>query len=175
MGPSTVTCWVLTVSLSVVTDKPRRNPVVAAAYSMRGPTTSELGGGAGGGASSSNNNHNHHEDEAAASASVSKTEREEPDSSSDSTVPIPLLPPPSDGNGSSNIPRIQLGESISFEELGPVIINSDGTTRRIDNWDEMSPHEREVAWRRISKRNEERRQKLMLVQQQQEQSDLETE
>lgn len=76
---------------------------------------------------------------------------------------IPLLPPP---DPDSNLPSIKLGETISFEEMGPVIINSDGTTRRIDNWETLSEKEREVAWRRISKRNEERR-KLLLEQQQQ--------
>ena len=76
---------------------------------------------------------------------------------------IPLLPPP---DPDSNLPSIKLGETKSFEEMGPVIINSDGTTRRIDNWDTLTEKEREVAWRRISKRNEERR-KLLLEQQQQ--------
>ena len=58
-------------------------------------------------------------------------------------------------------------DSISFEEMGPVIINADGSTRRIDNWDTMTKKEQEVAWRRISKRNEERR-KALLEQQQKE-------
>jgi predicted Fe-S protein YdhL (DUF1289 family) len=80
---------------------------------------------------------------------------------------VPLLPPPDPSSErDASIPRIRLGESISFEEMGPVIINADGTTRRIDNWDEMTDEERRVAWRRISKRNEERRQKLLLQQQQ---------
>jgi hypothetical protein len=52
-------------------------------------------------------------------------------------------------------------ESIRFEEMGPVIINADGTTRRIDNWDQMTKGEQEVAWRRIAKRNEERRMALL--------------
>ena len=56
---------------------------------------------------------------------------------------------------------IFLTESIRFEEMGPVIINADGTTRRIDNWDQMTKSEQEVAWRRIAKRNEERRRALL--------------
>jgi len=51
--------------------------------------------------------------------------------------------------------------------MGPIIINADGTTRSIDNWDQMTKNEQEVAWRRISKRNEQRR-KALLKQQQQE-------
>ena len=78
----------------------------------------------------------------------------------------PLLLPESN-NDDPSIPKIQLGDTISFEEMGPVIINADGTTRRIDNWDKMSKHEQEVAWRRISKRNAERRAALLEQQQQQ--------
>jgi predicted Fe-S protein YdhL (DUF1289 family) len=51
--------------------------------------------------------------------------------------------------------------------MGPVIINTDGTTRRISNWNELSEQEREVSWRRIAKRNEERREKLLEAQIQQ--------
>jgi len=83
---------------------------------------------------------------------------------------IPLLPP-SDPN--SDLPSLKLGESMSLEEMGPIIINVDGSTRRIDNWDEMTEQEREVAWRRISKRNAERRKKL-LEQQQQSQDEQKT-
>ncbi len=61
-----------------------------------------------------------------------------------------------------------ISESIRFEEMGPIIINADGTTRRIDNWDQMTKKEQEVAWRRISKRNEERRSVLLGKQHQQE-------
>ena len=67
-----------------------------------------------------------------------------------------------------SIPSIKLGESIKFEDMGPVIINADGSTRQIANWDKMTEAEQKVAWRRISKRNEERR-KVLLEQQQQEQ------
>ena len=84
-----------------------------------------------------------------------------------------------------SIPSIQLGETITFQvgasvdfklpsnsltfekEMGPVIINVDGTTRRIDNWDQMTKHEQEVAWKRISKRNEQRRKALLAAQEQQ--------
>ncbi|KAL7560740.1 hypothetical protein ACA910_021465 [Epithemia clementina (nom. ined.)] len=78
---------------------------------------------------------------------------------------IPLLPPPSTND--TSIPSIKLGETIRFEEWGPIILNTDGTTRRIENWDELTEQEKKVTWRRISKRNEERR--LVLLQQQQRQ------
>jgi hypothetical protein len=83
---------------------------------------------------------------------------------------VPLLPPPDPSSGDS-VPKIKLGETISFEELGPVIINADGTTRRIDNWDQMTDGERQVAWRRISQRNEERRRKLLLLEQEQQRNE----
>lgn len=78
---------------------------------------------------------------------------------------IPQLPT---ADPDKDIPTIKLGETISFEEMGPVIINLDGTTRRIDNWETMTEQEQKVAWRRISKRNEERR-KILLEQQQKQQ------
>jgi len=76
---------------------------------------------------------------------------------------VPQLPPP---DPDSNLPSIRLGETIRLEEIGPIILNTDGTTRRIDNWDTLTAREKEVTWRRISKRNEERRQ--MLLKQQEE-------
>jgi hypothetical protein len=87
--------------------------------------------------------------------------------SSENNNKIPQLPPP-DPNSSKDIPTIKLGETIRFEEWGPIILNTDGTTRRIDNWDQLTDKEKEVTWRRISKRNEERRQVLLQQQQQQE-------
>lgn len=75
---------------------------------------------------------------------------------------VPKLP---EADPDSNLPRINLGETIRFEEMGPVILNTDGTTRRIANWDQMTEQEQKVTWRRISKRNEERR-KILLEQQQ---------
>ncbi|KAL9191205.1 hypothetical protein ACHAXT_000911 [Thalassiosira profunda] len=82
-------------------------------------------------------------------------------SEKDSGTPLQLPEASSD----PSIPSIKLGETIRFEEYGPVILNADGSMRRIDNWDQMSEHEQEVAWRRISKRNEARR-KALLEQQQ---------
>jgi hypothetical protein len=75
---------------------------------------------------------------------------------------IPRLPV---ADPDSQLPTIQLGETISFQEMGPVIINTDGTTRRISNWDTLSDLEKEVSWRRIAKRNGERRAKWMEMEQ----------
>ena len=71
---------------------------------------------------------------------------------------LPQLPA-GDPNDTS-VPTLRLGESMSFAEMGPIIINADGTTRTIANWEKMTKKEQEVTWRRISKRNQERRAKL---------------
>ena len=83
-------------------------------------------------------------------------------SKTDAESEVPLLPPP-DPNAANKdkIPSIKLGETIRFEEWGPIILNSDGTTRRIANWDQLTEQEKEATWRRISKRNEQRRQALL--------------
>jgi len=85
---------------------------------------------------------------------------------------IPRLPPP---HPDSDLPSIRLGESISFEEWGPIILNSDGTTRRISNWETLTDKEKEVSWRRISKRNEERRSVLLEQQKKEEEKQDEDE
>ena len=48
------------------------------------------------------------------------------------------------------------GESLHLDELGPIILNEDGTMRRIANWHLLTDKEREVTQRKISTRNKER-------------------
>ena len=104
----------------------------------------------------------------------SSSEQAEAFTASSDGSDLPRLPPPKPG---SNLPTIRLGETISFEEMGPIILNTDGTTRRIENWDTLTKNEQEVSWRRISQRNEIRRQALLkqqeelLKQQQQNEED----
>lgn len=64
----------------------------------------------------------------------------------------------------ANVPSLKVGESLKLESVGPVIINSDGTTRTIANWDTLTEREKEVTWRRIKKRNAERREVLLKAQ-----------
>ena len=52
------------------------------------------------------------------------------------------------------------GDALTFERLGPMIINTDGTVRRIANWDILSPQEKESSWRLISARNRKRVEEL---------------
>ena len=44
--------------------------------------------------------------------------------------------------------------------VGPIIVNTDGTTRRIANWDTLSKQEQESSWRLISARNKQRIERL---------------
>lgn len=71
---------------------------------------------------------------------------------------LPLLLPSLSHNANDDNTRTLNvdGDSIGMPELGPIIINSDGTTRRIANWDILSPQERESSWRLISARNKKR-------------------
>jgi hypothetical protein len=52
--------------------------------------------------------------------------------------------------------KIKLGEKISLDDIGPIVVNPDGTLRRITNWLKMTKREQDVALRRIAKRNKKR-------------------
>jgi hypothetical protein len=69
---------------------------------------------------------------------------------------VPLLPEPKAAAADAGTPTLKLGETMKFAELGPIIVNSDGTTRRITNWSTMTDAEQAVTLRRIGKRNQER-------------------
>ena len=58
------------------------------------------------------------------------------------------------------------GETITFDNLGPMIINTDGTIGRITNWTEITDFERERTLKLIARRNKKRRQNLEQQQQQ---------
>lgn len=69
-----------------------------------------------------------------------------------------LMLPPSRDEGFNR--QINLGEKIALEELGPIIINADGTTRRITNWVTLTKTEQDSTWRLIAARNLKRLKKL---------------
>ena len=52
------------------------------------------------------------------------------------------------------------GAASQLDELGPVIINEDGSIRRITNWNKLSQFEQNNTMRIIGKRNQRRRAKL---------------
>jgi hypothetical protein len=90
-----------------------------------------------------------------ASASASADVRDVEDVTPSDTPLLALPSAPS--NPSQEIRSMSVnGPGISFSELGPIIINSDGTTRAISNWDKMSKPEQDKTWERIARRNKER-------------------
>jgi len=76
----------------------------------------------------------------------------------ETTDSLLLLPPPT----TSEEPNIvlKLGDKLKLDNLGPIIINSDGTTRRITNWDSLTKHEQDSTYRVISARNKRRLEEL---------------
>ena len=42
------------------------------------------------------------------------------------------LPAPEDGAGGAGIPQLKYGEKMRFDDLGPIIVNKDGTTRWVN-------------------------------------------
>mmetsp|Transcript_26341 Transcript_26341/g.25194 ORF Transcript_26341/g.25194 Transcript_26341/m.25194 type:complete len:159 (+) Transcript_26341:197-673(+) len=75
--------------------------------------------------------------------------------------PEKLMLPPSKDEGDEGFNRqINLGEKIGLEELGPIIINADGTTRQITNWISLTKSEQDTTWRLIAARNLKRLKKL---------------
>lgn len=65
----------------------------------------------------------------------------------------------SDTNGR---PTLKFGETVQVDMGGPIVLNANGTTSRINNWEEMTEIEQQMAWKMIPKRNEVRRAKLLL-------------
>ncbi len=53
--------------------------------------------------------------------------------------------------------QLTLGQRVSLEEeLGPLVVNPDGTVARISNWKQMTERERSNVLRVLGKRNKER-------------------
>ncbi|KAI0060161.1 hypothetical protein BV25DRAFT_1807934 [Artomyces pyxidatus] len=65
-----------------------------------------------------------------------------------------LLPAPSPEGG---IPKLNVGASdgasIKYDDLGPMVVNSDGTLSRITNWPKLTEPERERTIRVLAARN----------------------
>mmetsp|Transcript_55901 Transcript_55901/g.136979 ORF Transcript_55901/g.136979 Transcript_55901/m.136979 type:complete len:315 (+) Transcript_55901:147-1091(+) len=62
---------------------------------------------------------------------------------------------------SSDTTNLKVGETMSLgDRMGPLVINTDGTTSRIANWAEMTDAERANTLRLITKRNAQRLKKI---------------
>ncbi|EFN59439.1 hypothetical protein CHLNCDRAFT_15581, partial [Chlorella variabilis] len=66
------------------------------------------------------------------------------------------LPPPAAEHPAATVSHPSAGEKLALEDLGPLIVAADGSLRRIANWQALSEGERQVALRRLAKRNKER-------------------
>lgn len=69
-----------------------------------------------------------------------------------------------DGSGASSSDAAKLevnGAAVKIPELGPIVINADGTMSRLNNWHEMTEPEKCATKRMIAKRNESRRKELL--------------
>ncbi|KAI8079558.1 uncharacterized protein B0P05DRAFT_470050 [Gilbertella persicaria] len=56
--------------------------------------------------------------------------------------------------------KVDINDTYKLKELGPVVINENGTMSRINNWHEMNDIERANVNRILLKRNKERLAKL---------------
>ena len=68
--------------------------------------------------------------------------------------------PPAVGSAGEAPRSLTAGDRVALEELGPVVVNADGSLSRISNWKEMTAAEQEMAIRVVGKRNEARRARL---------------
>ncbi|KAI9190285.1 hypothetical protein H9P43_001718 [Blastocladiella emersonii ATCC 22665] len=71
-----------------------------------------------------------------------------------------------DTAGSASGPTVEVnGDATRLTDLGPMVVNVDGTMSRIENWAEMSEFEKASVMRIIPKRNRQRREALLRAQQ----------
>lgn len=61
--------------------------------------------------------------------------------------------------------QLTLDSKLKLDELGPIIVQEDGTLRRITNWDGLSDAEKEASLRIIASRNQRRLEALRRQQQ----------
>ncbi|CAE6445515.1 unnamed protein product [Rhizoctonia solani] len=72
-----------------------------------------------------------------------------------SQAPLALPAPDESSVNDPSLTTLEVGgKSISFDKLGPMVVNSDGTLSRIANWQEMTPAEQKNTIRVLSKRNQ---------------------
>merc|ERR1719238_567050 len=75
---------------------------------------------------------------------------------------VAALPAPEDVSEheeSENVVTVG-GEKVRMDNLGPIVLNEDGTMSRITNWHEMTEREQQNTLRVIAKRNAKRKKAL---------------
>ncbi|KAF7331173.1 putative fungal specific transcription protein [Mycena sanguinolenta] len=79
----------------------------------------------------------------------------------------PLLLTGSDAASEGNVPQLQPGgPAVKLDDLGPLVVNSDGTLSRIANWAALTAAEKANTIRVLSARN-----KIRLANQEQDLTD----
>lgn len=70
--------------------------------------------------------------------------------------PLPLPPTSDQSTGvDDGVKQLNVqGGSVSFDHLGPIVVNQDGTMSRVANWPNMTQIERENTIRILGKRNQ---------------------
>lgn len=81
------------------------------------------------------------------------------DKSATSSEPQLSLPAP--GNISEVDSARDTTQTVKLDDLGPMVLNTNGTLSRIHNWNEMSELERERTLRILGKRNQLRRENIL--------------
>ncbi|KAJ3000290.1 hypothetical protein HDV02_006502 [Globomyces sp. JEL0801] len=76
---------------------------------------------------------------------------------------MPSIPNQIEYNPNQQVPNTTLSHTLELEQLGPIVVNVDGTMARISNWHEMGEFERRTAMRIIPKRNLQRMEKLKML------------
>ena len=56
------------------------------------------------------------------------------------------------------------GETVTLDELGPIILQEDGRLGRLSNWHDMTESEQAATLKFVAKRNAKRRQALLKAQ-----------
>lgn len=89
--------------------------------------------------------------------SSSKDEADAPSTDQQQDLKRPQgLPAPGEGAAPITLDVSGEGSTVRLAELGPLVVNVDGTVARITNWKEMTAAERETTVRMVGRRNKQR-------------------
>ncbi|KAH8595989.1 hypothetical protein B0O99DRAFT_622003 [Bisporella sp. PMI_857] len=91
------------------------------------------------------------------SAHINETEENRESSNDKAPLAIEAPPPASEQTNEIKVD----GDAVKLDVLGPMVINTDGTISRVNNWHQMTEHEQASTRRLLVKRNEARRKALL--------------
>lgn len=69
-------------------------------------------------------------------------------------------------NISNEKKKLKLDEKVKLDNVGPIVLNVDGTTSYIKDWNEKTDDEKSKLLKFIAKRNKKRQQELLLIKKQ---------